>query len=201
MTLPDLSALVSSRICHDLISPVGAIGNGVELLSSIPGGPGEELALISDSVSTATQKLRCFRLAFGAAPAGASVSAAETKTAVQSLFQGRYAANMSLQAGDPRRATVKALLLTILCQEKALPLGGTSAIDLRRDGFQIDTAAPKLREDRALWALIDRPGLPADLAAAEVQFPLLGQCLRDAGARLERHFEDTHIRLEVTGFA
>ena len=42
MTVPDLSGLIASRICHDLISPVGAISNGLELLEMAPGGGGEE---------------------------------------------------------------------------------------------------------------------------------------------------------------
>ncbi len=63
---PDLAALVGSRICHDLISPIGAIGNGVELvlLDAAVGGP--EVTLIADSVSHANARIRFFRIAFGA---------------------------------------------------------------------------------------------------------------------------------------
>ncbi len=54
---PDLAALIGSRICHDLISPIGAIGNGLELLS-MAGAGGPEVALISDSVSNANARIR-----------------------------------------------------------------------------------------------------------------------------------------------
>ena len=53
---PDLTALVSSRICHDLISPIGAIGNGVELLSG-PGGLGSPAALYLASAGIGTLAL------------------------------------------------------------------------------------------------------------------------------------------------
>ena len=60
---PDLAALVGSRICHDLISPIGAIGNGLELfLMDTAGGP--ELALITESISHAKARIRFFRVAY-----------------------------------------------------------------------------------------------------------------------------------------
>jgi histidine phosphotransferase ChpT len=64
---PDLAALIGSRICHDLISPIGAIGNGVELLLMEASGKGPELSLISESVAAANARIRFFRVAFGAA--------------------------------------------------------------------------------------------------------------------------------------
>ncbi|HMR60143.1 MAG TPA: histidine phosphotransferase, partial [Amaricoccus sp.] len=65
MSAPDLSALVSARLCHDLISPMGAIRNGMELLQMAPGeAQSPEHALIADSLETALAKLRYFRLAF-----------------------------------------------------------------------------------------------------------------------------------------
>ena len=54
----DLSALLGSRICHDLISPIGAIGNGVELLMMEGGTPSPELVLIAESVAAANARIR-----------------------------------------------------------------------------------------------------------------------------------------------
>src|SRR5690606_36320108 len=78
---PDLGALVASRICHDLVNPLGAIGNGVELLALTTGfgpaagpqgaslqgtaGGSPELALIAESTTHAAARARLFRLAFG----------------------------------------------------------------------------------------------------------------------------------------
>ncbi|MFT7107938.1 MAG: histidine phosphotransferase ChpT [Yoonia sp.] len=55
------------RICRDLISPIGAIGNGVELLSLTDGDTGFEMELIDASVQNASARIRHFRIAFGAA--------------------------------------------------------------------------------------------------------------------------------------
>jgi histidine phosphotransferase ChpT len=68
MTDPiDLAALIGSRICHDLISPIGAIGNGVELLMLDGAGHGPEMALIAQSVTHANARIRFFRVAYGIA--------------------------------------------------------------------------------------------------------------------------------------
>ena len=76
---PDLSSLVAARLCHDLISPIGAIGNGMELLQMTEGRGVAELELISDSLATALAKLRFYRLAFGPADAQARQSIDEAR--------------------------------------------------------------------------------------------------------------------------
>lgn len=63
----DLATSVTSRICHDLVSPVGAIVNGIDLIREIGApGLGDELGLISQSAERASSVLQFFRLAFGA---------------------------------------------------------------------------------------------------------------------------------------
>ena len=54
----NLSALIGSRICHDLISPIGAINNGLELLGMTTRQAGPEMALISESVENAAARIR-----------------------------------------------------------------------------------------------------------------------------------------------
>ena len=200
MTDQDITALVSSRICHDLISPIGAISNGVELLHELPGGASPELALIAESAESAAQKLRCFRIAFGASPAGATVPRSDIEQALAALFVGR--ASVELVAGGPPelpRALAKALLLTLLCQERCLPLGGESRVLIEPDGFLIETAAAKIRDLAPLWSLIERPGTRVELAPAEVQFALLAEMLSVSGARLSRNVSDGRITLALRG--
>ena len=56
----DIAALIRSRICHDLISPIGAIGNGVQLLAMSCGAAGAEMDLITESVQNANARIRFF---------------------------------------------------------------------------------------------------------------------------------------------
>lgn len=83
----DLAALIGSRICHDLISPIGAIGNGVELLA-MTGAAGPEVALIAESVAAANARIRFFRIAFGAAPADQRIGAPEVRSILDDLSRG-----------------------------------------------------------------------------------------------------------------
>ena len=61
------ATLIGSRICHDLISPIGAINNGIELIEMGSTASTPEMTLISESVVNASARIRYFRIAFGAA--------------------------------------------------------------------------------------------------------------------------------------
>ncbi len=63
----DISHILAARICHDIVSPLGAIGNGVELLEMTEMRASPEIALLSDSVESLVARLRFFRVAFGTA--------------------------------------------------------------------------------------------------------------------------------------
>ena len=65
MTDLDLAELLCARLCHDLISPVGAIGNGLELVLAEPGSSSDDMRLIDDSARAAQATLAFCRLAFG----------------------------------------------------------------------------------------------------------------------------------------
>jgi len=198
----ELTALVSSRICHDLISPIGAISNGVELLALGTKNTSPELDLIGESVSSATDKLRCFRIAFGAAEIGARLPTSEIVTATEAMFSGRASVSFTGDMpADVPRAVGKALLLTLLCQERCLPLGGRSEVSLAGDGFKVVTAAPRLKDLGQLWLLVDRDARPQKVIPAEVQFPLLGQLLHTYGQTLSREFGEERIELALSGLS
>lgn len=99
--IPNLSALRGSRICHDLINPLGAIGNGVELLGLAGVGSGPEMDLLNDSVLNATSKLKFLRLAVGAATADQRVARTEILTTAFSGGQRRAAQLFMERGGQP----------------------------------------------------------------------------------------------------
>lgn len=147
---PDLIALVGSRICHDLISPLGAIGNGVELLMMSGNGPGPELALISESVTNANARIRFFRISFGAAAPGQGVARAEVRSILDDMTRGgRLKIDWDL-AGDAARTEVKLAFLAIQCLESALPFGGRICVSADGGRWQIGAEAPRLKVDPPL---------------------------------------------------
>lgn len=198
MTHTDISALVSSRICHDLISPIGAISNGIELMAHMIDAAGPEMGLIGDSVNSATQKLRCFRIAFGAANDGQTVAVSELASIMGSLFQGRSSVRIASGHTAVPRRTAKLLLLTLLCQERCLPLGGKTAVTLDPTGFLIHTTTTKTRDPVDLWAMVETPAYAPELLAANVQFLLLGQLIEAQKLVLDRQIDPTEIRLGIS---
>ncbi|MFN3953121.1 MAG: histidine phosphotransferase family protein [Pararhodobacter sp.] len=183
-TAPDLSALIGSRICHDLISPLGAIGNGVELLAmSLP--PSPELDLVSESVAHAQARIRMFRLAFGAADAEARIGGRELAGILEGLGKGgRLRFEWSLPDDLPRREA-KLLLLAVQCCESAMAWGGNVVI--RHDGAQlvIEAQAQRLRLDASLWEPLAAGQAPQDPRPAEVHFALIPPMLAETGRRLQ----------------
>ena len=125
-----LARLLSSRICHDLISPVGAIGNGMELLRASGGDGGrEELELISDCADSASAALRLMRLAFGARPADDTLSTDELEKAIDAHYARRRvdldwsAAPKALPA-----AAAQPLLWLAMTAIGAAPRGGRATL-------------------------------------------------------------------------
>ncbi|MEY4697078.1 MAG: hypothetical protein RIT14_1506 [Pseudomonadota bacterium] len=178
-TAPDLIALLGSRICHDLISPIGAISNGVELLTLDGVGKGSELSLVCDSVTAANARIRFFRIAFGIARTGQAIGRPEILGILHDSYRsGRITLDWSSPA-DLQRREVKTVFLLLLCAEQALPLGGRIQVTRDDDRWSLTLISARLRHDPALWAMLqDDPALPPDLGAAEVQFALAGQALR-----------------------
>lgn len=182
--LPDFAALIGSRICHDLISPLGAIGNGVELLEMSGAGGSPEVALISESVANANARIRFFRIAFGAAGGGGLVSAAEIRSILAGMTSGSRLMIDWQVAGDVPRPMVKLAFLALQCLETALPWGG--GITVTSAGhWQVDARAPRTNVDAALWANLSAAAPDPAIAPAQVQFAILPAEARAQGRSLD----------------
>ncbi len=193
----DIAGLLGSRICHDLISPIGAISNGVELLSMAGAGSGPEIGLIAQSVDHAAARIAFFRVAFGAAGAGQSITAAEAGRILADLTRDTRLTFDWQPKGALPRAEVKLAFLLLNCIETALPRGGTVTATRGEDGgWRLHAAAERLRIDAAMWAALPRPYTATGLGAAEVQFLLAPLVAADLGRRIGTALTDTSV--EVT---
>jgi len=168
-----LATLVGSRICHDLISPVGAINNGIELIAM--GGPIDtpELSLISDSVSNAAARIKFFRIAFGVASPEQTLGASTVKPIVAEAYgDGRHRAEWKAD-GDVSRAEVQAALLALLCIETALPRGGMITIEHSSDKLTVSGIGERVAVEAALWDRLGGDESVDDLRPDQIQFALL----------------------------
>jgi histidine phosphotransferase ChpT len=177
---PDIAALVGSRICHDLISPLGAIGNGLELMAMTGGSDGPELDLIHESVGNANARIRFFRVAFGHAGGGRTMGNAEIRSILADNATGRLTYDWAI-AGDCLRSEVRPVFLAILCVETALPLGGHISVSKNGGSWVVSGQGEKLAIDPALWQSLGHAEAMADLSPARVQFGLLPQAVADLG--------------------
>jgi histidine phosphotransferase ChpT len=128
--LLDLASLLCSRLCHDLLSPVGALTNGLELLADEqdPDMRQRCLELLEQSARISTDKLKFFRLAFGAAGGfGEMVPVSDARSVVDALAlnNGRIEVNWQLAGDTLPKPAVKVLLNFALMAIDALVRGGT----------------------------------------------------------------------------
>lgn len=130
----ELAALVSSRICHDIINPVGAITNGLEVLSEEPDEAMREqaLELIRKSARQASAKLAFARLAFGAAgSAGAEVDLGDAERVARDFVQaGKHTLTWQGPAAMLPKNKVKLLLNLVALGVAALPRGGEVNVEI-----------------------------------------------------------------------
>lgn len=134
---PDLAALLCSRVCHDVISPVGAINNGLELLDE-GGADADAMDLIRTSALNASVRLKFARLAFGASgSAGSSIDTGEAEKAAKDFAAAEKKTEVTWSG--PRaiaaKNRVKLLLNLFLVAYSAIPRGGSVDVVLEAPEF------------------------------------------------------------------
>ena len=147
----DLAALLCSRVCHDLISPVGAIVNGLEVLEEDKDEETRTFALdlIKKSSRNASARLQFCRLAFGAAgSAGAQIDTGDAEKVSRGLIEDeKIKVTWNLPRELRPKNQVKLLLNMMLVAAGAIPRGGTLAVDPAEgsSGFRIVAAGLNAR--------------------------------------------------------
>jgi histidine phosphotransferase ChpT len=149
--LPDMkshefASLLCSRLCHDLLSPVGALNNGIELLTDEhdPEMRARCLDLLGESARASANKLKFFRLAFGAAGGFADeVDTREARVAIEGLFGGDGRIQLGWMVDMPTmgKSALKVLLNLVLIAGDALVRGGRLDIGAEKHGEGLDIVA------------------------------------------------------------
>lgn len=165
----DLAAMLCSRLCHDLLSPVGAMSNGLELLSDEkdPEMRARCFELLEQSARISTDKLKFFRLAFGAAGGfGELVEVEEPKALIEALVADKAKVQVNWALADAKlpKNAVKVLLNFANIAIDALVRGGTLDIGAEmRDGASelvVRATGPKIAFDDTIGKALEG-SLPA----------------------------------------
>jgi histidine phosphotransferase ChpT len=155
----DLASLLCSRLCHDLMSPVGALNNGIELLADETDPDMREkcLELLAESARASANKLKFFRLAFGAAGGfGEQIDTHEAEAALEGLFGPERRIELGWVVGDEKlpKGAIKLLLNLAMLAGDALVRGGRLDVGAELRGSEIELAVraegPRILLDPAL---------------------------------------------------
>lgn len=193
-----IAALVGSRLCHDLISPIGAIQNGLELIAlSNPSDPSPEMVLIQESCESAAARIRFFRVAFGQASIQHMMGRREIMSTLSALCKGGKMKVDWLPQEDLPRREVQLAFLAHLCCESALPTGGTVRMERDAAGWAISATGPRISVDRPLWDHLNGSASLDDPAANRVHFALLPLFAEVAGHKLYATPDEDAISIKI----
>ena len=158
----DLAALLCSRVCHDLISPVGAIMNGIEVMEDDSDEETKTFAmdLIKKSAKTASAKLQFCRIAFGAAgSAGAQIDTGDAEKVARGMLEDdKTKITWNLPRALLPKNRVKLLLNMLLVAGHAIPRGGMMTVDSVGEGetmgFKVSASGMNARVPQAMPGLL-----------------------------------------------
>ena len=168
----DLAALLCSRLCHDMLSPVGALSNGLELLAdeTDPDMRAKVIELLEQSAQASTGKLKFFRLAFGAAGGfGEAVPVEEAQDVVSALVTDakRVKLNWAVTENSLPKPAVKVLLNLAQIALDTLVRGGTLDIGAESRDGNIEIVARATGDKIAFDETIGR-ALQDEIAPGEI---------------------------------
>jgi histidine phosphotransferase ChpT len=200
----DLAAMLCSRLCHDMLSPVGALSNGLELLAT---ETDEEMRkncieLLEQSATISTNKLKFFRLAFGAAGGfGERVPVEEPKELIESLASDKknITINWALAEANLSKPSVKVMLNFAQIALDALVRGGELDIgaEIRSGATElvVRASAEKIAFDEVIGAALDGSLEPSELSSRTAAAHMLHLLAENSGGGLQYALHDDALVL------
>ncbi len=201
----DLAALLCSRVCHDVISPVGAIVNGLEVLEDENDTSMRDFALdlIRKSSRQASARLQFARLAFGAAgSAGASIDLGDAEQVARGMFQDD---KVKLSWTAPRallpKNRVKLLLNLLMIATNAVPRGGTIDVVVTGDAnaceFVLTSKGTNARIPPHVEELLEARPESGTVDAHGIQPFYTGLVARAAGMKVSLNLNDGAVTVRA----
>jgi histidine phosphotransferase ChpT len=198
----DLAALLCSRVCHDVISPVGAIANGLELYDD-PEMDAETKAtamdMIRSSARTAGAKLKFCRIAFGAAGSAGSLIDMGEAGEVAKAFVGDQKVQLDWRAPRENRPKqeVKLLLNMLLLAITGIPRGGTVTVSVEGQRFMVRAAGDRAKISEPMSTVLAGTADIASLDARLVQPYYARQLASSAGLSLAMRMDADDVVVEA----
>ena len=196
----ELASLLCSRLCHDMLSPVGALSNGLELLrdEKDPEMRKRCMELLEQSAKASADKLKFFRLAFGAAGGfGQMVPVHEARALIAALIgdSGRITLDWTVSSEDLPKAAVKSLLNLAAIGIEALVRGGTLEVGAELTGghgggaseIVIRAVGPRIAFDQTIGQALDGSLPVGDLSSRTAPAAMIQQLAASVGGGVQWH--------------
>ena len=177
---------LASRMCHDLISPIGAVHNGIEFLQDMGAeGVDDAIGLIAHSSSQASARLQLFRLVYGAGVKTTALELSDIHSVMENYLKGddkisqHWDPEAPLVEGTPSTGLCKMLLATLMIAHECLPKGGMIKVEKGPDGAVLvhasgENAQPRQGTERGLAGDLDLDEMDPRLVHSYVTW-LMGQ--------------------------
>lgn len=200
----DLAAFVAAKLCHDFISPSGAIVSGLDLLKdpSAQDMREEALSLIEASALKLVDIVTFARVAFGAATTAERFDAQELKRALDGVF-GHMRAELVWAVGEEilEKPQARALLNLAYLGGSALPMGGQATVALRRDPdalqMAVEARGPRARLKPEMVTGLKGERLVEGLAGQWIQAFWLSQVVAEARGTLDLELAEDEVRIRA----
>jgi len=184
--------LLSSKLCHDLVSPVSAINNGVELIEDIGGSVVEEaMKLIGDSAGHAARRLRLFRMAYGRAGSEENLGMRDVRQIAEQYLAGgkstlAWPENQPPEAMASHKGALKVMLNMLIMAEEVLPYGGAITLSplSGATGCRFEIAGRSAQLNETLRAAFEGTAPIEDLTPRSIQSYITGKFAAHFGLTL-----------------
>lgn len=194
--------LLSSKLCHDLVSPVSAINNGVELIEDIGGSVVEEaMKLIGESAVNASRRLRLFRIAYGRAGSDEGLPVKDVKTAGEQYMTGGKV-TLHWPEGQPadalvqKKGSLKVILNMLIMSEEVLAYGGTVTLAGTDSSCRLEIVGRSAQLTAPLAAAFEGATPIEELTPRSIQSYITGRFAEHFGFTL-RHEQPVADRLDL----
>lgn len=204
MTPFELAAHLAARMCHDFISPAGAIASGLDLLDDPSAQDMREdaLNLIAQSTKKLVALLEFDRVAFGASAAAESFSATDLERLTRDVFaHGRAELDWAVEASELPKPAARILLNLAQIGGGALPTGGTARVEASLDGDDalvfIRATGPRARLRPEVVRGLQGEALGEGLAGHWIQAYYVRNILDTASGALDIALDEGEVRLQA----
>jgi histidine phosphotransferase ChpT len=201
LTPSTLAALLCARICHDLVSPVGALGTAIEILDDDSNADmhDDALDLVRSSAKRATAKLKFLRLAFGAAGSAPGIIATEELTTLsENMFADAKAElEFAIHADGLDKSRARLLLNLIMLGVQSVPRGGTVRIETTDDAMRIISSGPRARLDENVARALSGRAPEDGFDGRTIQPFYAGMMAREQGGSAQSSLEGEAVTFRV----